>query len=101
MIFVGYQAEGTLGRDIVNGEKWIRIYNEDILIQSKIVTINGFSAHADQSELLEWIKPMKNNLRAVFLIHGEKEKQEIFKQKIIEKFDLKTHIVKPKEVIGL
>ena len=101
VIFVGYQAVGTLGRDIVNGEKWIRIYNEDILIQSKIVTINGFSAHADQSELLEWIKPMKNNLRAVFLIHGEKEKQEIFKQKIIEKFNLKTHIVKPKEIIGI
>ena len=101
VIFVGYQAEGTLGRDIVNGEKWIKIYNEDILIQSKIVTINGFSAHADQSELLEWIKPMKNNLRAVFLIHGEKEKQEIFKQKIIEKFNLKTHIVKPKEIIGI
>ena len=59
VMFVGYQAEGTLGRDIVNGEKWIRIYGEEILIQSKIVTINGFSAHADQSELLEWIKPMK------------------------------------------
>jgi len=101
VMFVGYQAEGTLGRNIVNGEKWIRIYGEEILIQSKIVTINGFSAHADQSELLEWIKPMKKNLKAVFLIHGEEEKQKIFKQKIIEKFDLKTHIVEPQEIIGL
>jgi len=101
ILFVGYQAEKTLGREIVNGEKWIRIYGEEILVQAKIVTINGFSAHADQNELLEWIKPMKNSLKAVFLIHGEKEKQEVFKQKIIEKFDLKTHIVEPKEVIGL
>ena len=101
IIFVGYQAEGTLGRDIVNGEKWIKIYNEDILVQSKIVTINGFSAHADQNELLNWIKPMKKNLRAIFLVHGEKDKQEIFKRKIIEKFALKTHIVKFKEKIGI
>jgi len=101
VIFVGYQAEGTLGRDIVNGKKWVRIYGEDILIQSKIVTINGFSAHADQSELIEWIKPMKNSLKALFLIHGEKEKQIIFKQKIIETLNIKTHIVEPKEVIGL
>jgi len=101
VIFVGYQAEGTLGRKLVNGEKWINIYNEEIVVQSKIVTINGFSAHADQSELLEWIEPMKNNLKAIFLIHGEKEKQQIFKQKIIEKFDIKTHIVEPQEVIGV
>ena len=101
VIFVGYQAEGTLGRKIVNGEKWINIYNEEIIVQSKIVTINGFSAHADQNELLEWIKPMKNSLKAIFLIHGEKEKQKIFKQKIIERFNIKTHIVEPKEVIGV
>jgi len=101
LMFVGYQAVGTLGRKIVNGEEWIKIYGEEILVQAKVVTINGFSAHADQSELIEWIKPMKNNLKAVFLIHGEKEKQDIFKQKIVEKLDIKTHIVEPEEVIGL
>jgi len=101
ILFVGYQAEGTLGREIVNGEKWIKIYGEDILVQAKVVTINGFSAHADQNELLSWIKPMKKSIKSVFLIHGEEEKQKIFKQKIIEKFDLKVHIVEPKEVIGL
>jgi metallo-beta-lactamase family protein len=101
ILFVGYQAEGTLGREIVNGEKWIKIYGEDILVQAKVVTINGFSAHADQNELLSWIKPMKKSIKSLFLIHGEKEKQKIFKQKIIEKFDLKVHIVEPKEVIGL
>ena len=101
IMFVGYQAKGTLGRDIVNNEKWIRIYSEDILVQSEIVTINGFSAHADQNKLLEWIKPMRKNLKALFIVHGEKEKEEVFKQKLIEKFNLKVHIVKPKEVIGV
>ena len=46
-------------------------------------------------------KTNEKNLKAVFLIHGEEEKQKIFKQKIIEKFDLKTHIVEPQEIIGL
>jgi len=101
ILFVGYQAEGTLGREIVNGEKWIKIYGEEILVQSKVVTINGFSAHADQNELLEWIKPMSKSIKSLFLIHGEEEKQKIFKARIIEKFDLKVHIVEPKEVIGL
>ncbi len=101
ILFVGYQAEGTLGRKIVNGEEWVDIYGETILVGAEIVTINGFSAHADQTELLEWIKPMKKSLKAVFLIHGEFEKQKIFKQKIIEQFNLKTHIVDFEEEIGL
>jgi len=101
VMFVGYQAVGTLGRKIVDGEKWIDIYGEKILVQSEIVTINGFSAHADQSELLAWIKPMKKNLKALFLIHGEEDKQKIFKQKIIEEFNIKTHIVDFEEEIGL
>ncbi len=101
VLFVGYQAVGTLGREIVEGEKWIDIYGEQILVQSEIVTINGFSAHADQSELLEWIKPMSKHLKALFLVHGEEDKQIIFKQKIIEEFDIKTHIVDFEEEIGL
>jgi len=101
IIFVGYQAVGTLGREIVDGAKWIDIYGETILVQSEIVTINGFSAHADQSELLEWISFMKKHLKTIFLIHGEEDKQIIFKQKIKEKFNIRTHIVDFKEEIGL
>jgi len=101
VLFVGYQAVGTLGRKIVDGEKWINIYGEKILVQSEIVTINGFSAHADQSELLEWIKPMKKHLKAIFLIHGEEDKQKILKEKINEEFKIKTHIVDYEEEIGL
>jgi len=101
IMFVGYQAVGTLGREIVDGKKWIDIYGEEILVQSEIVTINGFSAHADQSELIEWIKPMKKHLKAIFLVHGEEDKQIIFKQKIKEEFDIKTHIVDYEEEIGL
>ena len=101
IMFVGYQAEGTLGREIVDGAKWIEIYNENILVQSEIVTLNGFSAHADQKELLEWIKHMKKSLKTIFLIHGEREKQEVFRKVIIDKLHLKVHIVKERELITL
>jgi metallo-beta-lactamase family protein len=98
VIFVGYQAENTLGRLIVDGAKWVRIYREDIRIRARIYTINGFSAHADQSDLLAWMAHIEK-LGKIYLIHGEKEKQRIFKKMIRKKLGRKSHIVKPKERI--
>ena len=100
VIFVGYQAEGTLGRYIVDGAKWVRIYREEIRIRAKIYTINGFSAHADQKELISWMKQIKK-LGRIFLIHGEKEKQTVFKKSIKKRLGKKAHIVRPKERITL
>ena len=98
ILFVGYQARGTLGREIVEGAKWIEVYNEEIKIRAKIYTINGFSAHADQKELIEWMKRF-NKLGHIYLIHGERDKQEIFKKAIKERLFKRAHIVKPKEKI--
>ncbi len=100
VIFVGYQAEGTLGRHIVDGAKWIKIYHEDIRLQASRYTINGFSAHADQSGILDWVKGI-DGLQGVFLIHGEKDKQEILREVLDEKVHEKAHIVEPEEVIYL
>jgi len=100
VIFVGYQAEGTLGREIVEGTKWINIFGEDIIVKASIHTINGFSAHADQKGILHWIKPMKN-LKKVFLVHGEFESQKVFKQVLKEKLNLDAHIVSYGERIHL
>lgn len=100
LVFVGYQAQGTLGRKIVDGEKKIHIYGEDIIIKAKVHTINGFSAHADQNGLIEWMSQFKR-LENIFLIHGERDKQEIF-QKVIEKrLGKKSHIVEYGEEIGI
>ena len=55
IVFVGFQAEGTPGRKIVDGAKKIRIFNEDIAVAAKVFTINGFSAHAGQDQLLDWL----------------------------------------------
>lgn len=70
VIFVGYQAQGTLGRRIVDGEKTVHIMGEEINVRAKIHTINGFSAHADQKDLLKWTEYFKGD--PVFVIvHGE------------------------------
>ncbi len=72
LIFVGYQAKGTLGRKILEGEKMVKIYGEEISVKAKIYTIGGFSAHADRRELLSWLSTVKKGA-TVFNVHGEEE----------------------------
>ncbi len=100
VIFVGYQAIGTLGRHIVDGARWVKIFNEDILIKASVHTINGFSAHADQDSIIKWISQMEDLYR-VYLIHGEEDKQVILRSVIENALDKKAHIVEPGEVIYL
>jgi metallo-beta-lactamase family protein len=92
VIFVGYQVKGTLGRRIIDGEKFVKIYGEEIITGAKIYTINGFSAHADQNDLIEWIRPIKG-LKTLCLIHGETEKMQLFATTIKEALNLDAHIM--------
>jgi metallo-beta-lactamase family protein len=69
VVFVGYQAEGTLGREIVDRHKTVRIMGEDVAVRARVHTINGFSAHADQAELLAWHR--QTAAPRTFLTHGE------------------------------
>ena len=92
VIFVGYQAEGTIGRQIVDGARWIEIYHEKIRVRAKIYTINGFSAHADQKELIRWMKGFEK-LGDIFLVHGELDKQLVLKKVIRKKLGKKAIIV--------
>jgi len=83
LIFVGYQARGTLGRLLVDGAKKIKLFGEEISVKAKINTINGFSAHADQDDLLKWSDYFQSN--PTFIItHGEEEIAEAF-GRILEK----------------
>jgi metallo-beta-lactamase family protein len=77
VIFVGYAARGTLARSIIDGAKTVRLYHEEIPVRAKIFTIGGFSAHADQAELLAWHRKIGNPERT-FLVHGDKEVMESF-----------------------
>ncbi|SHK09838.1 MBL fold metallo-hydrolase RNA specificity domain-containing protein [Desulforamulus aeronauticus] len=71
ILFVGYQAEGTLGRRILSGEKTVRIHGEEVVVKAEIRRIDGYSAHADQTALLNWVKQFSNKLKKVFVVHGE------------------------------
>ncbi|MDN5311398.1 MBL fold metallo-hydrolase [Thermoanaerobacteraceae bacterium SP2] len=73
VLFVGFQAEGTLGRQIIEGQKTVKIHGEEIAVKAKIYNVEGFSAHADQPALLKWVGSFKKLPRKVFLVHGEIE----------------------------
>ncbi|HUH42601.1 MAG TPA: MBL fold metallo-hydrolase [Sulfurimonas sp.] len=92
IIFVGYQVRGTLGRRIIDGDKHIKIYGEDIFVKANVYTINGFSAHADQKELIDWMRPIEG-LKNLFLIHGETDKMEIFSDAIKKELGYESKIV--------
>jgi metallo-beta-lactamase family protein len=78
IMFVGYQAEGTLGRLIVDGAKKVRILGDQYKVRAKIVQIEGLSAHADRKEMLNWLKNFKSPPRQVFLVHGEAQSAQAF-----------------------
>ncbi|MEI8199977.1 MAG: MBL fold metallo-hydrolase [Eubacteriales bacterium] len=101
VIFVGYQAIGTLGRRLVDGADKVRIFDEEIAVKARIESIEGFSGHADRDGLLEWIGAMKNKPSRIMLVHGEPEVIVSFSRAIAEKFGIETHIPKLDETVEL
>ena len=73
ILFVGYQAIGTLGRLIVDGARKVRILGKEYPIRAKMAQINGFSAHADRDELFQWLSSLKRPPKQIFVVHGEAE----------------------------
>ncbi|MCS6957678.1 MAG: MBL fold metallo-hydrolase [Aquificaceae bacterium] len=100
LVFVGYQPEGTLGRKIIDGAESVKIFGEDIAIRAKVYTINGFSSHADQSGLLEWLSYVGKPWN-VFLMHGEEEKMKIFADAIKNQLGLKCSIPEEGQILEL
>ena len=84
ILFVGYQAPGTLGAKIVSGEKKVKIFGEEIAVNARIEYIEGYSGHADQEWLLNFIYSFLTKPKHIFLVHGEPEGQVILKDKILE-----------------
>ena len=78
IVFAGYQAEGTTGRAIISGEKYVRILRERIRVNAEIYFLEGFSAHADKNDLLKWLSGFKEKPKKIFLVHGEEEAKKSF-----------------------
>jgi len=83
ILFVGYQAPGTLGYSIVNGAQKVKIFGEEIAVNARIEYIEGYSGHADQEWLMNFIYSFIRKPKHIFLVHGEEESQEVLKEKIL------------------
>jgi metallo-beta-lactamase family protein len=86
VIFVGFQAAGTRGRRLVEGESEIRIFGQMVAVRAQIERLDNLSAHADYREILRWLSGFKRAPEKVFLVHGEPDAAESLERKIVEKF---------------
>ena len=86
VIFVGYQADGTLGRRLTEGEKRVRIHGEDVDVRANIINLEGFSAHIDQPGILEWFSLIENKPEKVILVHGDEDQMTGLKGLLCERF---------------
>ena len=92
ILFVGYQAPGTLGYSIVNGAKKVKLFGEEMAVNAQIEYIEGYSGHADQEGLLNFIYSFIKKPKHIFLVHGEPEGQEVLRSKIMETTNLPVTI---------
>ena len=92
IVFVGYQAEGTLGSRLLEGEKCVKLFGEDIKVNAEIYNVEGFSGHADKPALLNWIGSFKEKPGKIFIVHGEKDSKEDFAKEVKDKFNINSII---------
>jgi len=79
VLFVGYQAEGSLGRKLQEGAKSVKLFGEEIAVNAEIATLHGTSGHADQAGLLNWLHGFKQKPGTVFINHGDDDSVKVFK----------------------
>ncbi|MCB1762619.1 MAG: MBL fold metallo-hydrolase [Gammaproteobacteria bacterium] len=100
IMIVGYQANGTLGRRLVDGETEVTIHGDEYRVKAKIHTVGGLSAHADREDLMRWVGNFKTK-PSVHLVHGEPEAKQCFEDLLKSRLDLQTTIPTPGEVFEL
>ncbi len=100
IIIVGYQAQGSLGRRLVDRRKFIKIHGEAIRVKAKIHTVGGLSAHGDQNDLTRWYTGFKNK-PPVYLVHGEASSTAAYGEKLRAEFNADVHIPKPGTKVDL
>ena len=99
LVFVGYQAEGTLGRKIQKGWKEVNVAGQDVKIEMRVETCEGFSGHSDRNQLLNYVKNLSPKPKRIILNHGEESKCLDLAATIHKKFGIKTIALKNLETI--
>ncbi|MEM7283641.1 MAG: MBL fold metallo-hydrolase RNA specificity domain-containing protein, partial [Pseudomonadota bacterium] len=94
VLIVGYQAYGSTGRKLVDGEEYIRIHGDPIKVAAQIDTVGGLSAHGDQNDLLDWYGKFRNK-PPVYMVHGEKKAAAAFKERMQERFGAEVTLTEP------
>lgn len=90
VVFVGYQAEGTLGRRIQSGAPVVRIHGEPVQVRAAVHTLEGFSAHAGQDELVAWARAIAPAPRAIYLVHGEERARAALRRRLVEELGVEV-----------
>ncbi|MEK7114539.1 MAG: MBL fold metallo-hydrolase, partial [Patescibacteria group bacterium] len=106
ILFIGYQSQGSLGRRILDGAKIgrpfsVKIFGEEIPVKCKVKAIGGYSAHADQPRLLNWLNPMRLTLKKVFIVQGEEDQMIPLAARIKDELAIETEIPSKGEEIVL
>jgi metallo-beta-lactamase family protein len=97
ILFISYQVNGSLGRRILDGAQTVKIFGEEVSVRCRVKAISGYSAHADQNRLLDWLGPMRLNLKKVFLVQGEEDQMIPLAQKIRDELAVETAIPSMRE----
>jgi metallo-beta-lactamase family protein len=101
IVFVGFQAGGTRGRDLVDGSRRVRIHGEDVPIRASVVSLGTLSAHADSAETLEWLRRFRQPPRRTFLVHGEPDALEGLRRLLRDELDWPVTIPEYRERVEL
>jgi metallo-beta-lactamase family protein len=101
VLFVGYQAAGTLGRQILDGSQEVRLFGKMLPVRARVESIPGFSAHADRGELTRWLSGVKRAPRRVFVTHGEREAAAAFAGHLAEHFGWEVSVPAYGETVSL
>lgn len=101
LLIVAYQAEGTLGRQILEGAKEVEINDQVVPVRAKIAHINGYSGHADSEQLFNFVKPMKSSLRKVFVVQGEEKAASALAQRIEDHLGVAAKVPDAGDVVEL
>ncbi|MES9829924.1 MAG: MBL fold metallo-hydrolase [Candidatus Thiodiazotropha sp.] len=101
VMIVGYQANGTLGRALVEGKSPVRIHGDEYRVKAHIHTVGGLSAHADVDDLTRWLSSFRNSYPHVHVVHGEAESKRDFRDRLVSEVGFKASVPEPGDVLEL